>query len=67
MLKTVTPIINENEVEYQSVHTITRKIKSIEIPMETRLENLSLNTNDTNMGKNIVQLLMQALLNKDSR
>lgn len=65
ILKIVTPIIDENEVEYQSAHTMTRKLKAVEIPMETRLENLSLSTDETKMGKNVVQLLIQGLHNKD--
>lgn len=62
-LKIMTPVI-DGTVEYQAPTTLSRKTKSIEMPMETRLENLSLGkTPDTT--KNVAQLLVQGLHNHD--
>lgn len=65
VLKTVTPIVDDS-VEYQTPQTLAKRTKAIEIPMETRLENLSLGTGDKQLGKNVVQLLIQGLHNRDA-
>lgn len=64
-LKTVIPIVKAEDVEYQTVTSVSRKgAKTTEIPMETRLENLSL---DKDGGKrNVAQLLIQALHSHDA-
>lgn len=63
-LKTVVPIINMDDVEFQSKGVTPRKNqKNIEIPMETRLENLAL---DSSGQRNIAQLLVQALHSRDA-
>lgn len=67
-LKTVTPLIETENVEYQTnVSTVTRKSqKTIEIPMETRLENLTFDSaTGTKQARNIAQLLVQALHSHD--
>lgn len=51
--------------EYQSPTMLSRKGKAIEMPMETRLENMSLET-APNTTKNMAQLLVQGLHNLDS-
>lgn len=63
-MKTITPIVKSEDVEYQTVTNVPRKgTKTTEIPMETRLENLSL---DKDGGKrNVAQLLIQALHSHD--
>lgn len=67
-LKHVTPIISNNDVEYQTGITPVRKHnKTIEIPMETRLENLSLAKGETPQAQSKVQLLVQALHSKDAK
>lgn len=63
-LKTVTPVIDET-AEYQTTSTVVgRKTKPIEMPMETRLENLSLDQTQQ-ATKNVAQLLVQGLHNHD--
>lgn len=66
-LKTLKPIIDNHLVEFQSLTNVQRRTKSIEIPLETRLENVSLNTDGENVpqGKNMVHLLMQGLNSHD--
>lgn len=65
VLKTVTPIVDDS-VDYQTPHILAKRTKAIEIPMETRLENLSLGSADKQLGKNMVQLLIQGLHNRDA-
>lgn len=67
-LKTITPIINFENVEYQSKDAISRKgQKTIEIPMETRLENLTFDSIQSGeKQRNITQLLIQALHSHDA-
>lgn len=65
-LKLVTPTVNTNDVEYKSA-TINRKQKKpVQIPMETRLQNLNLANGDTPTAKSKVHLLIQALHSKDA-
>lgn len=73
-LKTQTPIVND-DVQYltpqtSSVATTKRKSEGkMEIPMEKRLENLTLNKLDGNSGvpkvNNMAHLLIQGLHSKD--
>lgn len=68
--KTVTPIIDMNNVEIHSKGTPSRKgLKTTEIPMETRLENLAFDSislsSSKQQGRNIAQLLVQALHRRD--
>lgn len=64
-LKTITPIVNSEDVEYQTLTSLPRKgTKTTEIPMETRLENLSLDKEGDK--RNVAQLLIQALHSHDA-
>lgn len=63
VLKTITPVVDET-AEYQTASTLARKTKPIEMPMETRLENLSLDQSQQST-KNVAQLLVQGLHNHD--
>lgn len=66
LLKTITPIVDDS-VAYQTPSTLARKSnKAIEMPMETRLENLAIEQSTTNT-KNVAQLLIQGLHNHDSK
>lgn len=68
-LKTITPIVNLNDVEFQSKEVVPRKgQKNIEIPMETRLENLTFDSlgQSSAVGRNVAQLLVQALHSHDA-
>lgn len=68
-LKTIIPIINMDDVEFQSKDACPRKgQKTIEIPMETRLENLTFDSTQSSekQGRNIAQLLVQALHSHDA-
>lgn len=62
-LKTISPLIETEKVEYQANAIVSRKgQKTIEIPMETRLENLTFGSaTDSKQARNIAQLLVQAL------
>lgn len=62
-LKTISPLIETDKVEYQTNAIVSRKgQKTIEIPMETRLENLTFGSAaDSKQARNIAQLLVQAL------
>lgn len=62
-LKTISPLIETAKVEYQTNVIASRKgQKIIEIPMETRLENLTFGSAaDSKQARNIAQLLVQAL------
>ena len=62
-MKLITPII-DNSVEFQTPTTLLRKAKTIEMPMETRLENLTLGETTQ---KNVAQLLVQALHIHDAK
>lgn len=65
VLKTVTPHIDQANVEYQS--TVVQRSKTTEIPMETRLLNLSLGAAvGTTNARNVAQLLIQALHSHDA-
>lgn len=66
LLKTVTPVVEAGSVEYQTATTLTRKAKAIEMPMETRLENLSLGETPQTQ-RNVAQLLVQGLHNHDAK
>lgn len=67
ILKSVTPIISENDVEYQTSTTLSKKKqKSIQIPMETRLQNLHLSNGEIPQAQSKVQLLVQSLHSKDA-
>lgn len=64
-LKTVAPHIDAAGVEYQT--TVVHRGKTSEIPMEMRLQNLSLAAgNSAANEKNVAQLLDQALKSKDA-
>lgn len=63
LLKTIAPIVDGN-AEYQTASTVARRIKPIEMPMETRLENLTLDQSQKTT-KNVAQLLVQGLHNLD--
>lgn len=68
-LKTIAPIVNLNDVEFQSKDVVPRKgQKNIEIPMETRLENLTFDAlgQSSAVGRNVAQLLVQALHSHDA-
>lgn len=62
-LKTISPLIETDKVEYQVNAIVSRKgQKTVEIPMETRLENLTFSSAaDSKQARNIAQLLVQAL------
>ncbi|XP_036230348.2 WD repeat-containing protein 43 isoform X2 [Bactrocera oleae] len=68
--KTVTPIVNDADVEYTSSATVPKKkLKSVEMPMESRLQNLNLNAvagSGAPQAQSKVQLLVQALHSKDN-
>lgn len=66
LLKTIAPVVDDTAA-YQTPATLARKShKAIEMPMETRLENLALEQSTSNT-KNMAQLLVQGLHNHDSR
>lgn len=69
-LKTITPIINMADVEFQTKDAAPARKgqKTIEIPMETRLENLTFDSTQSSdkQGRNIAQLLVQALHSHDA-
>lgn len=68
-LKTIAPIVNMEDVEFQTKQVVPRKgQKNIEIPMETRLENLTFDSlgQSNAVGRNVAQLLVQALHSHDS-
>uniref|UniRef100_U5ETI9 Small-subunit processome Utp12 domain-containing protein n=1 Tax=Corethrella appendiculata TaxID=1370023 RepID=U5ETI9_9DIPT len=71
--KVKTPIVNENSVQYLNAATAptSKKLsaKSVEIPMEERLENLSI-TKDGSInvsGKNLSHLLIQGIQSRNSK
>lgn len=68
ILKNVTPSVDL--AEFQSKDVVARKNKkSVEVPLETRLENLtfdSLTQDKTKQGRNVAQLLIQALHSRDA-
>ena len=71
-MKTVTPIICENDVDYQTATARTqtvskKKQKSVQMPLETRLQNLHLNNGEIPQAQSKVQLLIQSLHSKDAR
>ncbi|XP_054740556.1 WD repeat-containing protein 43 isoform X2 [Anastrepha obliqua] len=69
-LKTLTPIVNEAKVDYKSTVTVSKKkLKAVEMPMESRLQNLNLNALPGGVApqaQSKVQLLVQALHSKDN-
>lgn len=68
-LKTIIPIIDMDNVEFQTKEVVPRKgQKSVEIPMETRLENLTFDSlgQSSAVGRNVAQLLVQALHSHDA-
>lgn len=68
-LKTIAPIIDLENVEFQTKEVVPRKgQKSLEIPMETRLENLTFDSlgQSSAVGRNVAQLLVQALHSHDA-
>lgn len=68
ILKTVTPGVNEEGVEFvQPAMALTKRTKNVEIPMETRLENLSVTPGETPQMTNKAQLLIQALHSRDQQ
>lgn len=68
--KVLTPIINTADVDYKSAVTVSKKkLKSIDMPMESRLQNLNLNTREGKVvpqSQSKVQLLVQSLHSKDA-
>lgn len=67
-MKTITPEVDASKVDYQTaISTASRKgQKTVEIPMETRLENLTFGTTGgTKQARNVSQLLVQALHSHD--
>lgn len=68
--KTLTPIINSKHVDYKSAITVSKKkITSIDLPMESRLQNLNLNAPEGKVvpqSQSKVQLLVQSLHSKDA-
>lgn len=66
-LKTIAPIVNLENVEFQSKEVVPRKGNK-EIPMETRLENLTFDAlgQSSAVGRNVAQLLVQALHSHDA-
>lgn len=66
-LKTIAPIVNLENVEFQSKEVVPRKGNK-EIPMETRLENLTFDAlgQSKAVGRNVAQLLVQALHSHDA-
>lgn len=68
-LKTLTPIINTNDVDYKSSLTVSKKkLNSLDMPMESRLQNLNLNAPEGKVipqSQSKVQLLVQSLHSKD--
>lgn len=68
ILNVVTPI-TENNVEYLNAVSATsskKRVKDVEIPMETRLENLKIGDGGKPNAKNMAHLLVQGLHNKDA-
>ncbi|XP_023168846.1 WD repeat-containing protein 43 isoform X2 [Drosophila hydei] len=68
-LKAQTPIVRTNEVEYNSALPMSKKKVQNEVPMEARLQNLSIQPTKLPGGKlqsqSKTQLLMQALHSQD--
>lgn len=68
-LKMLTPLIDSKDVDYKSSISVSKKkLKSLDMPMEARLQNLNLNTSDnkvTPQAQSKVQLLVQSLHSKD--
>ncbi|EDV98414.1 WD repeat-containing protein 43 [Drosophila grimshawi] len=68
-LKTQTPIVQSKQVEYNSALPISKKKVRNEVPMEARLQNLSIQASKLAGGKlqsqSKTQLLMQALHSQD--
>lgn len=69
-LKILTPVINAKDVDYKSSITVSKKkLNSMDLPMEARLQNLNLNTADGKIkppqSQSKVQLLVQSLHSKD--
>lgn len=68
-LKTIAPIVNVENIEFQSKDVVPRKGRNnIEIPLETRLENLTFDSlgQSSAVGRNVAQLLVQALHSHDT-
>ena len=67
ILKTISPVVDPESVDYvQPAVASNRRVKDIEIPMETRLENLSLAPGELPQMTNKAQLLIQALHSRDA-
>lgn len=70
-LKTLTPIINTQDVDYKSAVMVGKKEqKSVDMPMESRLQNLNLNATGGKVvpqAQSKVQLLVQSLHSKDAK
>ncbi|XP_034479036.1 WD repeat-containing protein 43 [Drosophila innubila] len=68
-LKMKTPVVRKKEVEYNSALPISKKKIQNDVPMEARLENLSIQATKLTDGKlqsqSKTQLLMQALHSQD--
>ncbi|XP_065367123.1 WD repeat-containing protein 43 isoform X1 [Calliphora vicina] len=69
-LKILSPIINSKDVDYKSAVTVSKKkLKSLDMPMESRLQNLNLNAAASKVvpqSQSKVQLLVQSLHSKDA-
>ncbi|XP_055855975.1 WD repeat-containing protein 43 [Episyrphus balteatus] len=65
-LKTITPKIDRH-VDYNTGGMVSRKkLKPVEMPFESRLQNLNLNVGEKPEAQSKVQLLIQALHSKDA-
>lgn len=65
VLKTIAPIVDGTAEYISGANSLqARRTKPIEMPMETRLENLSLDQSQQST-KNVAQLLVQGLHNHD--
>lgn len=65
LLNVVTPI-TENNVEYLNPISAKKSMKTVEIPMESRLENMSVGDAKKPNAKNMAQLLVQGLHSNDA-
>uniref|UniRef100_A0A1I8PJP8 Small-subunit processome Utp12 domain-containing protein n=1 Tax=Stomoxys calcitrans TaxID=35570 RepID=A0A1I8PJP8_STOCA len=67
-LKIQTPIIDAKDVDYKSSITVVKNVKSSDMPLEARLENLNLSLTEGKVipqAQSKVQLLIQSLHSKD--
>lgn len=67
-LKTLVPIVKPSEVSYKSSSAVPvqKASKTVDTPMDQRLQNLNLSNGEIPQAQNKVNLLMQALHSKDN-